>query len=153
MRRGLMQWDPEELPLAALEARIGRLRAAMTSAGLDAFIVYTNIVRPSAVCWLTGFTPYWSESLLLVPRDGRLVFATAMTNRVADWIRSTNPVSEVTSTPKPGTLIGERLTKDTALRRVGVLELDTMPSELSDHLAVAAPKVEWIDGRKLFAAL
>lgn len=153
MRRGLLKWDPEELPLAVLEARIARLRAAMTSSGLDAFIAYTNIVRPSAVCWLTGFTPYWSESLLLVPRDGRLMFATAMTNRVADWIRSTNPVSEVVSTPKPGALIGEALAKDASVKRVGVLELDALPSELSDHMAAAAPTVEWVDASALFASL
>ena len=153
MRRGLLKWDPEELPLAVLEARIARLRAAMKAAGLDAFVVYTNLVRPSAVCWLTGFTPYWSESLLLVPREDRLAFTTAMTSRVADWIRSTNPVSEVTSTPKPGALLGELLAKDTSVKRVGVLELDAMPSELSDHLAAAAPAVEWIDGSATFAAL
>ena len=153
MRRGLMEWDSQELPVAVLDARIARLRGVMKSAGLDAFIVYTNLVRPSAVTHLTGFTPYWSEGLLLVPMTGRLVFATALSNRVADWIRSTNPVSEVTSTPKPGAMLGERLAKDTAVKRVGVLELDAMPSELSDHLAVAAPAVEWIDGSALFATL
>ena len=152
MRRGLLQWDPQELPLAALEARIARLRAAMTNAGLDAMILYTNLVRPSAVTWLTGFTPYWSESLLLVPRDGRLTFTTAMTNRVADWIRSTNPVSEVTSTPKPGALLGEMLAKDATIKRVGVLELDNLPSELSDHLATASPAVQWVDASAVFAA-
>ena len=79
-----MQWNPQELPLATLEARIAALRAGMKSAGLDAFIIYTNLVRPSAVTWLTGFTPYWSEGLLLVPMTGRLAFATALSNRVAD---------------------------------------------------------------------
>jgi hypothetical protein len=151
MRRGLLHWDPQELPLAALEARIARLRAAMAQAGFDAMLLYTNLTRPAAVTWLTGFTPYWSESLLLVPREGRLIFGTAMTNRVADWIRSTNPVSEVTSTPKPGTLIGEALGKDPSVRRVGVIELDSLPSSLADELANAAPAVEWVEARTLFA--
>ena len=31
MRRGLMGWNPDELPKAALEARIARLRAAMAT--------------------------------------------------------------------------------------------------------------------------
>ena len=142
MRRGLMEWNPQELPLEVLEARIARLRVRMKSAGLDAFIIYTNLVRPSAVTCLTGFTPYWSEGLLLVPMTGRLVFATALSNRVADWIRSTNPVSDVISTPRPGALLGERLAKDAAVKRVGILELDALPSELSDHLAAAAPAVD-----------
>ena len=152
MRRGLMQWDPQELPVAALDARIARLRADMKSAGLDAFIVYTNLVRPSAVTYLTGFTPYWSEGLLLVPTSGRLAFATALSNRVADWIRATNPVSDVVSTPRPGKLLGERLAKDDAVRRAGILELDALPSELADDLSAAAPAIQWIDASAPFAA-
>ncbi len=151
MRRGLMQRNPEELPLAALDARIARLRADMNSVGLDAVIIYTNLVRPSAVTWLTGFTPYWSEGLLLVPMSGRLAFATALSNRVADWIRATNPVSDVISTPRPGVLLGERLAKDDSVKRVGILELDALPSELADNLSAAAPAVGWIDASAQFA--
>jgi hypothetical protein len=151
MRRGLMERDPQELPLEVLDARIARLRAQMKSAGLDAFIIYTNLVRPSAVTWLTGFTPYWSEGLLLLPMTGRLAFATALSNRVADWIRSTNPVSDVISTPRPGVLLGERLAKDHSVKRVGVLELDALPAELSNDLAAAAPAIRPVDGSAQFA--
>ena len=152
MRRGLLQWNPQELPIDVLESRIARLRAAMKRAGLDAFLIYTNFVRPSAVTYLTGFTPYWSEGMLLVPATGRLVFATALSNRVADWIRSTNPVSEVVSTPTPGALLGGRLAGDPSVKRVGVLELDMLPSGLADELAAAAPKVEWVESSAPFAA-
>ncbi|MEA3025517.1 MAG: hypothetical protein QOF91_802, partial [Alphaproteobacteria bacterium] len=48
-----MGWDAEELPVAALEARLARLRAAMAKAGLDAFVIYTNNTRPSAVAYVT----------------------------------------------------------------------------------------------------
>ena len=153
MRRGLMEWNPQELPLDVLEARIAQLRAEMQRTGLDAFIVYTNLVRPGAVAHLTGFTPYWSEGSLLVPTTGRLIFATALSNRVADWIRSTNPVSDVISTPRPGTLLGERLAKDAAVKRAGILELDAMPSELAADLAAAAPGIQWVDGGSQFAAI
>src|SRR4029079_1856704 len=151
MRRGLMEWHPQELPLEVLDARIARLRIRMKSAGLDAFIIYTNLVRPSAVTWLTGFTPYWSEGLLLLPMTGRLAFATALSNRVADWIRPTNPVSDVISTPRPGVLLGERLAKDHSVKRVGVLELDPLPAELSNDLAAAAPAIRPVDGSAQFA--
>jgi hypothetical protein len=148
-----MEWNPQELPLDALEARTARLRAAMKGAGLDAFVAYTNLVRPSAVSHLTGFTPYWNEGLLLLPTTGRLLFATALSNRVAEWIKANNPVSDVISTPRPGRLLGERLARDAAVRQVGVLELDAMPSELAADLAGAAPAVSWIDASALFAAL
>jgi hypothetical protein len=153
MRRGLMGRDETELPVAALEARLARLRGAMQAAGLDAFVVYTNNVRPSAVTWLTGFTPYWSDALLLVGKTGAPAFATALSKRVSEWIRTTDPVSEIVNTPKPGTLIGERLKGDASVRRVGVLEFDTLPAGLADDLAAAAPGVEWVDGTALFAGL
>src|SRR3954452_13167148 len=153
MRRGLMGWSAEELPVATLEARLARLRAGMAKAGMDAFIIYTNNTRPSAVAYVTGFTPYWSDALMLVGKIGAPVFATALSKRVSEWIRTTDPVSEIVNTPKPGALIGERLNSDPLIRRVGVLEYDTLPAGLADDLAAAAPTVEWLDGTALFAGL
>jgi Xaa-Pro aminopeptidase len=153
MRRGLMGWNAEELPVATLEARLTRLRAGMAKAGMDAFIIYTNNTRPSAVAYVTGFTPYWSDALMLVPKTGAPVFATALSKRVSEWIRTTDPLSEIVNTPKPGTLMGERLAKDAAVMKVGILEYDTLPSGLADEMAVAAPAVEWTDGTALFTSL
>ena len=141
MRRGLMGWDPDELPQATLAARLARLQAAMTRDGLDAYLIYTNLVRPSAVSWLTGFTPYWIDSILLVRRDGVPVLATALSKRVADWIRSTSWLDEIINTPKPGTAIGQRLAAAGA-KRVGVLELDGFPAGFYDDLTAAAPSAE-----------
>ena len=153
MRRGLMGWNAEELPVAALESRLGTLRAAMAKAGMDAFIIYTNNTRPAAIAWLTGFTPYWSDALMLVGKTGAPVFATALSKRVSEWIRTTDPLSEIVNTPKPGALMGERLAKDAAVKRVGVLEYDTLPAGLADDMATAATRVEWTDGTALFTGL
>jgi hypothetical protein len=153
MRRGLMGWNAEELPVATLEARLSRLRDEMDGAGMDAFVIYTNNVRPSAVTHLTGFTPYWSDALMLVQQTGAPIFATALSKRVSEWIRTTDPMSEIVNTPKPGTLLGERIKSDPLIRRVGVLEYDTLPAGLADDLAAAAPAIEWIDGTALFKGL
>jgi hypothetical protein len=152
MRRGLMAWDGNELPQGVLMERIEGLRAVMKSGGLDGFILYTNLVKPSAVTYLTGFTPYWSDGLLLVPKTGAPIFATALSKRVASWISSTNPVSEIVNTPKPGAAVGERLAAD-GCRRVGVLELDRLPGGLYDEIVGAAPAVELTDGSAGFASL
>jgi hypothetical protein len=147
-----MGWDENELPRGVLAERIAGLRAAMTRGGLDGFILYTNLVQPSAVTYLTGFTPYWSDALLLVPKSGAPVFATALSKRVANWIASTNPLSEIVNTPRPGSAVGGRLTQDGS-RRVGVLELDRLPGGLYDEIAGAAPAVELVDGSAAFASL
>src|SRR4051812_1419402 len=151
MRRGLMGWDADELPKARLDERVGRLQAAMRRGGFDAFLFYSNLVRPSAVCWLTGFTPYWIESLLLVGPEGAPLLATALSKRVSDWIRATSQMDEIINTPKPGTAIGQRLAGDGA-RRIGVLELDALPAGLYDDVIAAAPGIELIDATALFAA-
>jgi creatinase/prolidase-like protein len=150
MRRGLMGWDEAELPRSVLEARLKRLQDAMARQGLEALILYTNLVRPAAVCWLTGFTPYWIESLLLVPANGRPMLATALSKRVADWIRTTAWLDEIVNTPKPGTAIGQRLA---SCKRVGVLELDALPAGLHDDMVAAAPAVELVDASAMFTAV
>jgi hypothetical protein len=151
MRRGLMGWDASELPVATLTARIERLREAMRRDGLDAFLIYTNFVRPSAVAFLTGFTPYWSDGVLLVRGSGEPLFATALSKRVAGWIMTTTPVAEVVNAPHPGTAAGERLAADYVVKRVGVLELDALPAGLSDDIAAAAPGIALVDASATFA--
>jgi len=68
MRRGLIARSPVELPDAVFDARLGRVRAAMQVAQLDALAIYTNNTRPAGASWLAGFVPYWSEAVLVVPR-------------------------------------------------------------------------------------
>jgi hypothetical protein len=150
MRRGLMRWDQAELPKSALSGRLERLQAAMARDGLDALLLYTNLVRPAAVCWLTGFTPYWIESLLLVPASGAPMLATALSKRVADWIRTTAWLDEIVNTPKPGTAMGQRLA---GRKRVGVLEFDALPAGLYDDMVAAAPAVELVDASAMFASV
>src|SRR5215510_1731575 len=135
MRRGLMGWNAEELPLAVLQDRTARLQAAMQQHGLQALLLYTNLVRPSAVTWLTGFTPYWSEGLLLVARHGAPTFATALSKRVANWIRSVSPLGEIVNGPRPGTVLGQRVAADASVRRV-----------LARADAIAAAALEEVDG-------
>src|SRR5262245_37380036 len=151
MRRGLMGWSPDELPQAALDARRARLQAAMGRAGLDGLVLYTNIVRPSAVCWLTGFTPYWIESLLLLPSEGKTLLATALSKRVSDWVRATSRIEDIINTPKPGIAIGTRLAAAKA-QRVGVLECDALPAALYDDIAATAPAAQLVDATVIFAA-
>jgi hypothetical protein len=152
MRRGLMGWDKAELPQAALDARVARLQEAMRRDKLDAYLLYSNLVRPSAVQWLTGFTPYWIESILMVGRDGAPVLATALSKRVADWIRTTASLGEIVNTPKPATAIAQRLTA-AGCKRVGVLELDALPTVHYDEIVATAPSVEMVDAGATFAGV
>ena len=70
MRRGLMAWDADELPLDALKARLQRLQVAMAERRQDALLLYTNFIRSGAVSYITAFSPYWADGVLLVPKRG-----------------------------------------------------------------------------------
>jgi hypothetical protein len=151
MRRGLMVWDSEEIPVWVLKDRAERLRAGMEAAGQDAMIVYTNFIRSAAVSHLVGFSPYWADGILLVPREGELVFATTLSKRVGSWIQSVKPVGDLVNTPAPGKVLGERLAK-TGARRVAILELDAFPGGLYNELAAALPRADFTDGSETFAS-
>ena len=152
MRRGLMAWDATEVPVATIEARQDRLREAMRAEGLDAFIAYTNIARPAAVSWMSGFTPYWSEGIYCLPRNGTPVFATALSKRVAEWIGTVMAVGEVEPTPQPGVVIGRKLAR-WGVRKAGVLELDDLPAIQATALMENAPDTQFIDAAELFAPI
>jgi len=152
MRRGLMAWNPEELPLDILRERLRRLQGAMAAAGHDAMILYTNFIRSAAVSYLTGFSPYWADGVVLVPREGEPVFATTLSKRVGQWIQSVKPIGEVVCSPTPGAVLGKHLAGNEAIRRVAILELDAFPSGLYDELAAALPNAEFVDGSEAFAA-
>ena len=152
MRRGLMAWNPEELPLNILRERLARLQTAMAAASQDAMILYTNFIRSGAVSYVTGFSPYWADGVLLVPREGEPVFSTTLSKRVGQWIQSVKPIGEVAHSPAPAALLGKRLAEDKTIRRIAILELDAFPSGLYDELAEALPDAAFVDGSETFAA-
>jgi hypothetical protein len=152
MRRGLMAWDADEIPLEMLQARVHRLQDAMTAAGQDAMILYTNFVRSAAVSHLTAFSPYWADGILLVPQTGEPLFATTLSKRVGSWIQSVKPVGGLVTSPTPGAVLGKRLADGGGIRRLAILELDAFPSGLYDELAAALPGIAIVDGTETFAA-
>jgi len=153
MRRGLIARSQDELPDAVLDARLARLRAAMAAAGLDALVVYTNNTRPAGVSWLTGFVPYWSEALLVVPRQGEPVLVVALTYRVKTWIERTSRVADVIHTPRIGLEAGRRIAAVKADAAVGVVDLDHLAAGIADDLAEGGPRLALTDASELFARL
>jgi hypothetical protein len=152
MRRGLMGWSEADLPTAVLRQRLSRLQAALSSESLGGLVLYTNIARPAAVSFLTGFTPYWSEGLLLVPTSGEPVFATALSKRVSGWIRSVMPIGAIENTPRPAAAIARKLTEQN-IGKVGVLELDQFPAAQAGLLSGNGGAVALEDATALFHAV
>jgi Xaa-Pro aminopeptidase len=153
MRRGLISRSPAELPDAALDARLARVRAAMGEAGLDALLVYTNNTRPAGVSWLTGFVPYWSEALLVVPRERAPVLVVALTYRVKSWIERTSRVAEVIHTPRIGLEAARLIAAGKADAAVGIADRDGLAAGILDDLRAGGARLAFSDASDLFAAL
>src|SRR5258708_7736304 len=151
MRRGLIARSMTELPGAVLEARLDRLRSAMAQARLDALILYTNNTRPAGVSWLTGFVPYWSEALLVVPRQGEPALVVALTYRVKSWIERTSRVAEVIHTPRIGLEAARRIAANKSDAAVGVVDFDGLSAGIADDLREGGPRLALSDASLLFA--
>ena len=149
MRRGLMGWSETDLPQAVLRQRLSRLQAGLKAEGLGGVVLYTNIARPAAVSFLTGFTPYWSEGLLFVPASGEPVLAVALSKRVSGWIRSVMPIGSIENTPQPAAAIGRKLA-EAGIRKLGVVELDMFPGAQADMLIECGNAVLLEDASALF---
>jgi hypothetical protein len=152
VRRGLMGWNETDLPAAALRQRLSLLQAELKKEGLGGLVLYANVARPAAVSFLTGFTPYWSEGLLLVPRSGEPVLATALSKRVSAWIRSVMPIGSIEHTPRPAAAIGRKLA-EANIGRVGVLELDLLPAAQAGLLMGSGGDIALEDATAIFRAI
>ena len=153
MRRGLISRSKAELPDAALDARLERVRAAMAEAHLAALLVYTNNTRPAGVSWLTGFVPYWSEALLVVPREREPVLVVALTYRVKSWIERTSCVADVIHTPRIGLEAARMIAATEPAATIGIADLDGLSVGIVDDLREGGPDLTLRDASALFARL
>ena len=151
MRRGLIARSRAELPDAVFDTRLERLRASMW--GLDALLVYADNTRPAAVSWLTGFVPYWSEAMLVAPRDGPPVLVVALTFRVKPWIERTSHVAEVIHAPRIGIEAARLIAGRKADAAVGVVDFDHLSAGIADDLGEAGPGLALSDASDLFSSL
>ncbi|MBV8286692.1 MAG: aminopeptidase P family N-terminal domain-containing protein [Hyphomicrobiales bacterium] len=153
MRRGLISRSKAELPDAVLDARLARVRAAMDAAGLDALLLYTNNTRAAGVSWLTGFVPYWSEALLVVPRDREPVLVAALSYRVKSWIERTSRLAEVIHGPRIGLEAAKLIAAWRLDAAVGIADLDGLAAGIVEDLRRGGPRLSLSDATALFAPL
>src|SRR4029077_10637017 len=122
-------------------------------AGLDAFLIYTNNTRSAGVSWLTGFVPYWSEALLVVPRERAPVLVVALTYRVKSWIERTSRVADVIHTPRIGLEAGRMIAGAKADARLGIADFGGLSSGIAADLRHGGARLALTDATELFAAV
>ena len=116
-------------------------------------IIYSNNTRPAGVSWLTGFVPYWSEALLVVPRDGAPYLVVALTFRVKSWIERTSRVADVIHTPRIGLGAAQKIAAGKSDAAVGIVDLDGLSAGIVDDLREGGPRLALGDASTMFARL
>jgi hypothetical protein len=154
MRRGLMSWSLQEMPVAALDKRVALLQVAMRAENMGAVLLYTSFAQPSAVHWLTNFTPYWSEALAVVLPEGAPVLLASLTKRVHLWIKEVSHLADVVMAPRLGADAVAFLADRTASgQRIGIVGMDSLPWSVANPLCSAMPADKLVDASAMFAAL
>ena len=153
MRRGLIARSLTELPDAVFDARLKHVREAMQRAQLDALIVYTNNTRPAGVSWIAGFVPYWSEALLVVPREGAPYLVAALSFRVKSWIERVSRFGEVLHTPRIGLKAAQQIATVKSDAIVGIVGFDDLATGIAADLREGGPRLVLHDASDLFAEL
>jgi len=151
MRRGLIDRSLTELPDAVFEARLRRVREAMLAAHCDALIVYTNNTRPAGVSWLAGFVPYWSEALLVVPRDAAPYLVAALSFRVKSWIERVSRIGEVLHTPRVGLKAAQQIATTSPNASVAIVDFDGLPAGIAADLHEGGPTLALGDAGAWFS--
>ena len=146
MKRGLIAWDRERVPVAAIEKRLETARAILELRGLPALLVYTDVWRSNQGRFLTNFMPYWNRSLIVIPREGKPVLLCALSPRVYPWIKSVTILEDIRPASKLMATL-EQLCAERGWSRLGVLDLPKLPVEI--YAALGNFEVEDVPGERV----
>lgn len=154
MRRGLMSWSHQEMPPERLQARVSEVQAWMAEHGVSALLAHTSIAQPSVVHWLTHFTPYWSEAMMVVWPTGAPTLLASLTKRVHPWMREVGLMGELIMAPRLGEQTAQHLLgRLNPSARVAMVGLNDLSWSVAQPLRHHAPGLQWIDASDGFAAL
>jgi len=152
MKRGLIEWDRQELPPEVLAGRQVRCRNLMAERGLDGLLVHTDVWRSGQARYLVNFIPYWNQGLVLLPREGEPVLVTALSARVYPWIRETSAVATIVSGPSLSAEAADQV-KKLGWKRMGIVERQGLPHGIVSGLEANLSDCELVDATDLLDAL
>ena len=142
MKRGFIGWDPEQLPRAALEARLGALQRQLPHLGVQALVAFSDVWRSNDVRYLSNYMPYWNRALTVIAPGETPILLCALSPRVYPWIRSVTLHETIVPSPNLGAQL-VKLCSERGWTRIGVLDHAGLPHDLFTQLA--AEKLEIVD--------
>jgi hypothetical protein len=144
MKRGLIEWNPEELSREVLDGRVARCQALLAERGLDAAVCYTSVAQPGLSRYFVHFLPYWNEGVLVLPRDGDPMLCVGLSNRVFPWIKSSSTLTEIRASRNLGADAAKVL-QERGARRVGLADRGSIPHRIIAELQTGLADGEVVD--------
>jgi hypothetical protein len=142
MKRGLIDWDTQELPPAELARRLASVQAVLGTRGLDALVLYSDVWRSNDVRYLTNYMPYWNRAFAVVPKDGKPILLCSLSPRVYPWIKSVTVHETIIASPNlPVALF--KLCAERGWAHVGVCDLEGLPADI--HAQMLTGKASIVD--------
>ncbi|MDB6046650.1 MAG: hypothetical protein JWM63_5201 [Gammaproteobacteria bacterium] len=133
MKRGLISWDREELPVAAFEARLGVLHQLCADYDVPAVVAYSDVCRSNDVRYISNYMPYWNRALTVIPRGEKPILLCALSPRVYPWIKSVTVHEVILPSPSlPAQLA--KLCTENGWEKVGMLDHGGLPNDLYTQL-------------------
>jgi hypothetical protein len=142
MKRGLVSWDKNELPPEELAARLAAVHAVARNKSVDAVVVYSDVWRSNDARYLSNYMPYWNRAFVVVPEGEKPILLCALSPRVYPWIKTVTVHETIIASPSPPATLF-KLCAERGWRRVGVCDLDGLPTDL--HAELTCGKVEVVD--------
>jgi hypothetical protein len=142
MKRGLVSWEKNELPPEELAKRLAVVHAIARTERVDAVVVYSDVWRSNDARYLSNYMPYWNRAFVVVPLDEKPILLCALSPRVYPWIKTVTVHETIIASPSPPATLF-KLCAERGWKRVGVFDLDGLPTDL--HAELTSGKVELVD--------
>lgn len=142
MKRGLVSWEKSELPPEELAKRLAVVHAIARNRSVDAVVVYSDVWRSNDARYLSNYMPYWNRAFVVTPLDEKPILLCALSPRVYPWIKTVTVHETIIASPSPPATLF-KLCAERGWKRVGVFDLDGLPTDL--HAELIAGNVELVD--------
>src|SRR4051812_32409573 len=142
MKRGLVSWDPSELPPDELASRLAAVHALAHKKSVDTVVLYSDVWRSNDARYLSNYMPYWNRAFIVVPRDDKPILLCSLSPRVYPWIKTVTVHETIVASPSPSATLFELGAKH-GWKRLGICDLDGLPADL--HAELTSGKLELVD--------
>jgi Xaa-Pro aminopeptidase len=136
MKRGLVLFDPAEIPADEWHGRVAAVQRELAADGTDVALIYGDVSRSDDIAYLTNLCVYWNEGILAVPSHGDPVFLTKLSPRVHPWMRLISTVTEIRSGRSFAELVAKFLGPADG-GAVGLIEAELWPAAVAAEIRQA----------------